>query len=457
LQDLLLYGTAAVGTFIGLLYGLLTRNDSPVNKLVTVAGLFGGILALASVSGAFLGSRPEMQTVYCNPNNSEKAALARALRETGKLDGAEEVARTCIQDISNNILPEEGEAECARELSLTLYEKAGKAIDALGTGGESNKEPACTNIKQQLDESLSLARSLNNDDLVSSITERQVRAVEKCAPTVASPIPTPTIQLELIRKQKTATRTIIDIRVLENEQSLVGLQPADFTLTKDGQPISFDLEFRQADDPVCIIVVADNSGSIYNGRYDIREAIQKLNDLRKPGDELGLVLFSARDEVHIIKDPSSDPLNPSVVNGAGQLTALWDGVLEGLVAAQSCSTDNRYLVVLTDGQDNDSRRLEGDNPTKAREIARQATNQGVDICTVGITDKSDATSLSLVSTGCSFYYAVDFESVANQFVEIFGYVRDFYRLILSPSAVGEGEEIKLRVQQSGEVTIDFTK
>lgn len=456
LQDLLIYVCAGVGTFVCLLYALLTRNDSPINKIVSVGGLFAIILVVASVGGAILGSRPQMQAVYCNPNTSEKAALAGALRKTGKLDGAEDVARTCLEDISNTLLPEDGEEECSRELSLVLYEKAGQGIDVLPAEWSTNKETACKAIQNRLDEALSIAQTLDNDDLVASITERQTRRGEKCTVALASPVPTPTVQLELIRKQKTVTRTIIDIRVLESDQSLLGLQSVDFSLSVNNQPINFKLESRQADDPVCIIVVADNSGSIYGGRQDIHKAIQKLNDLRKPGDQFGLVLFSGRGEVRIEKYPSTDPLDPSVVKGTGQLTALWDGVLEGMVAAQSCTTDNRFLVVLTDGQDNDSRRLEGDNPTKAREIARQAIEQDVDICAVGITDKSDVTSLNLVSTGCGFYYAVDFESVVNQFIEIFGYVRDFYRIILPPDAIEEGDEVMLRVRQSGQVTIDFT-
>jgi hypothetical protein len=405
--------------------------------------------------GGFLGDQPQVQAVYCNPDACQKASLAKALRGTGKLDGAEDVARTCIEDVSKDLLPQACSEECSEELSAVLYQKAGRNIDGLPVLSTTDKKMVCESTDLQLQEALALA---DEDTLFYAISERQKRLSEKCSVELiqASPVPTPTIQVEVIRQQIGVTRTIIDVRVLELNQPLPGLSADDFSVTINGDSVPLQVESRQGDNPVCIIVVADNSGSIYDGLNNIRAAIQKLNDFRKPGDQLGLVSFASRSEVAIKQAPSTDPLNPNVINGSGNLTALWDGVLEGLVAAQSCTTENRFLVVMTDGQDNDSRHLEGDNADKAREIARQATEQGVDVCTVGITSKVDANSLRLLTTGCDFYYAEDFESIANQFQSLIGYVRDFYRIILPPDVIGDATNVILKVRQSVEVTIDFT-
>ena len=184
----------------------------------------------------------------------------------------------------------------------------------------------------------------------------------------------------------------------------------------------------------------------------MREAIRKVNDFRKPDDQLGMVLFSSQDQILVKQSPSSAPLNPSVVDGTGRLTALWDAILEGLNTAQSCTSDSRYLLVLTDGRDNDSRRLEGDDITKSRAIAQQAAGQGVDICTLGVTDQIDEESLRQVSTGCGFYYAAKFEDIANKLQELFGYVRDFYRITLSGSIPAN---VHIIVRNSGEVEVEF--
>jgi hypothetical protein len=143
------------------------------------------------------------------------------------------------------------------------------------------------------------------------------------------------------------------------------------------------------------------------------------------------------------------------VKGGGELTALWDGILEGLDVAKSCTSDTRYLVVLTDGIDNDSQHLQGDAATKARTIANQAAEQGVDICVVGVDDDVDAESLSLVAAGCGYSHVDEFDEIATQFQNLFGYVRDFYRISFSPDFIPAGSQVVLRVRQSQEVTIDF--
>jgi Mg-chelatase subunit ChlD len=163
---------------------------------------------------------------------------------------------------------------------------------------------------------------------------------------------------------------------------------------------------------VCLIAVVDNSGSIHPGLEQIRDALEKLNDARKPGDELGLVVFGTHQEVDIWQNPSPDPLDTVGVDASGRMTALWDGVVEGLEAADSCSADNRYLLLLTDGHDTDSQRLGGDSETQAREVARRAREQGVNICTVcdwprmdvGITRLRTSMSWRLCSPVCLATY-----------------------------------------------------
>ena len=88
--------------------------------------------------------------------------------------------------------------------------------------------------------------------------------------------------------------------------------------------------------------------------------------------------------------------------------------------------------------------------------SQQAIEQGVDICTLGVTSEVDADSLQAVVSGCGYSYVENFDLVATQFQTIFGYVRDFYRLSFAPGAIPVDNKILLQVSLAGEVTIDFT-
>jgi hypothetical protein len=192
------------------------------------------------------------------------------------------------------------------------------------------------------------------------------------------------------------------------------------------------------------------------GLEQIREALQKLNDARKPEDKLGMVVFARHDEISVY-EPSDIPLPINEVDATGSFTALWDATLVGLETAQYCPYSNRYLILLTDGRDNDSRKLKGDNPTRAREIAQQAAAQGVSLCTVGIASKElEEEPLRLVASGCGYYPAENFDQVASLFQEIFGYMRDFYRLRVEPGAVVPGSRCTLQVL-GAEVSFVFSE
>jgi hypothetical protein len=104
------------------------------------------------------------------------------------------------------------------------------------------------------------------------------------------------------------------------------------------------------------------------------------------------------------------------------------------------------LILLTDGRDNDSQELKGDNRARAQEIARRAAEQGVSICTVGVASKDlEEDPLRLAAHGCNYYPAENFDQVANLFQDIFGSIRDFYRLRVEPSVVPPASKCTLQV------------
>ncbi|MPL97672.1 hypothetical protein SDC9_43864 [bioreactor metagenome] len=452
LQDLLLYIGSVAGMIVCLLYVILTKNDSIVIQVISLVFQLVLVLVAVSVAGSIFGREPNIQAVYCNPNICQKASYAKAMRETGKLDAAEEIARTCIVDISNNIIPQQCSSECSRELSLALFEKAGITINALPNSLTQDESGRCDMAKQQLDEATNVITSFDYIDLTNSIQERKNRLLDKC---VIVSEPTPTIQYEIIRNGWDVNRVFFDVRVLENNKFLPNIAATDFLVALDGKTVPFSVEEKNADDALCVVSVIDNSGSIFDGIEGMRSAIQKVSDSRKPGDELGMVVFSANNKIKVVQSPSANSLDPMEISGTGQRTALWDGIQVGLDTVSSCQSKNRYLLVLTDGKDNDSIHLEGDDDTKARAIADRAIREGVNICTIGITNQVDPQSLSLVSTGCGYQYAEDYDAVADKIQGLFGYVYGFYRVILNPADVPENSQVVLRIKNAQGVTVDF--
>lgn len=453
LQDTILYAVAGGATLLALLWAAMTKNDAPVAILGSILGLAVGILLIATMAGGFLSTMPRVQVVFCPARICEQADFVQSLRNTGKFHAAEEAARDCLMMQPSTQAERDCQQRCASELVRILYEKS----DPLSLPAwERGREQACRENASCLDEALELSTRYGEGDLAQMVQERQRRLTEACATPTPYVSPTPVIRLEVLRTRHSEREAFVDVRVLQGGQTIQNLKAEDFRLFGGGKPLPFQFEARSSDDPVCLIAVVDNSGSVRPGLEQIREALRKLNDARKPKDELGMVVFARHDGISVW-EPSDAPLPTDRVDATGNLTALWDGALVGLETVQACHYSNRYLVLLTDGKDNDSRRLKGDNLTKAREIAEQAAKQGVSVCTVGVASKDlEEEPLRLAATGCGYYSAENFDQVASLFYELFGYMRDFYRLRVEPGAVSPGSRVTLQVL-SAEVTFAFSE
>jgi hypothetical protein len=344
--------------------------------------------------------------------------------------------------------------QCAEELVRVLIEKSDP--NSLPPW-ERGREQACGGASNRLKEALELCDDYGlSEDLKQRVQERQRRLDEACATPTPYVSPTPTVRAEVLRARHTEKEAFIDVRVFRGNQSLQNLKEEEFRLFCEGKPVRFEFEARASDDPVCLIAVVDNSGSIRPGLAQIQEAIRKLNEFRKPMDKLGMVVFARHDQISV-REPSEAPLPADKIDGKGALTALWDATLVGLKTAQSCPYPNRYLILLTDGRDNDSQELKGDNRARAQEIARRAAEQGVSICTVGVASKDlEEDPLRLAAYGCNYYPAENFDQVANLFQDIFGSIRDFYRLRVEPSVVPPASKCTLQVL-GAEVSFGFSQ
>ena len=162
-----------------------------------------------------------------------------------------------------------------------------------------------------------------------------------------------------------------------------------------------------------------------------------------------------------MQSPATDHLlDLSAVQAEGW-TALWDGVRLGLETADQCTSDKRYMVVVTDGEDNVSEYLKDrSDDVRARSLAREAQGAGVRVCTIGVGMSSQGQEPLTVlgeESGCDYFPASDFDAVASLVRDIVGDVHDFYRVVVDVSALGPATyQTTLRVENS-EVQFEFDR
>ncbi len=178
------------------------------------------------------------------------------------------------------------------------------------------------------------------------------------------------------------TATVTD----SNGRFVSDLRKEDFRLFEDGQeqPIT---HFNSERVPVSLGLVVDTSGSMEGERWSsARQALNRfLFQLLGPEDEVFLYRFDNQPE--LVEGWTTD--RERIATGLARIrprgaTSLYDAVAEALPLAQSGRHRKKAIVVLSDGNDTNSR-------TTVREIKSMIRSTEVMAYAIGI-DNSDAGS-----------------------------------------------------------------
>jgi len=157
------------------------------------------------------------------------------------------------------------------------------------------------------------------------------------------------------------------------KQPLLGLGIQDFTVNKGdmkGKVVSVQSIAETEDVPRHIVMVLDNSSSMEQ-RKAVKALLAGVDSVLKiirPIDDVQIVVFDQRNTVKMggrtLKVKTFTSKNPDELrkfaaktySGAMTLnTALYEGILAGLDLLKSMpATDPRFMVVFSDGEDNDS-------------------------------------------------------------------------------------------------------
>ena len=440
---IILFVVAALMVVVMLIRAFVATNRGSATIFSTIISLViiaVAVLGLAGIANLAFGKNQRVIETFCQ--HCTQRASAEQLYAMGNLDGASDLARECFR----SSLVEEDRQWSARMLVDVALKKSNIFLD----------QGNCEASEDQIKEAISLAEQIfPGSDLLGRAKERYNTWEATCPiepePTEAEATepPVPTRVIDVLRNGVTGANGVIDFRVYEGATMVEGLSRTQVGLMSGTTPIEIvNFAERSSDDPVCMILVADNSGSIIPGMGQIRNAVEAINQMRKSNDELGLVLFD--ETARGVVAPAKAAINTGYIDGGGDYTALWAGVETGLTLAGQCRSSYRYLLVLTDGVNNKP----GPSHIQLRETAKA---QGVSICTVGVASSQtlDEQSLQEVVNNCEYYRADNFDILASKFTEIFGELRSYYRVEFDKAYAMRGAILTLQAESATDEPVEF--
>lgn len=190
--------------------------------------------------------------------------------------------------------------------------------------------------------------------------------------------------------------------------------------------------------PHAIALVMDHSGSMGEMRAKaVQNAVYDMIGQKKDEDEFALVKYDDEilAEVPLTRDQAAlqRGLGRVGLSGFGGLTAIGDGILEGIrQVAMSTRAERRAVIIFTDGLDNSS-------SVPKDSVIAMARRLNVAVLAVDFGTNTDAAYLREVAaeTGGSYYRIYATGEFAFVFDDIYRRLRNYYLIEYTPSTWGE--------------------
>jgi Ca-activated chloride channel family protein len=201
----------------------------------------------------------------------------------------------------------------------------------------------------------------------------------------------------------------LNVTVTDNYGRYVsGLKKNAFTILDDDE--KQEIEFFSDDDaPVSVGIVFDVSGSMKGDKLNrAREALGKFIQTSHPRDEYFLIAFNKRAQLLLDRTRDGEAvLNKLQLVQAKDNTALYDAVYLGTERVTRGAHQKRAIILISDGQDNNSRYTFND-------VKKQIKESDVTLYSIGILGGGDNNGLGMmgqayldelssVTGGSSFY------------------------------------------------------
>jgi Ca-activated chloride channel homolog len=235
---------------------------------------------------------------------------------------------------------------------------------------------------------------------------------EQATPPQLTPAATPTPQGEEAKDVLVGNTDLVNLTVTVTDnygRYVSGLDKKAFKIfeDKEEQEIKF---FSDDDAPVSVGVIFDISGSMSGDKIrKAREALSRFIQTSHDNDEYFLIAFNSRAQLLLDKTRDGDAvLNKLTFVETKSNTALYDACYLGVTKVSRGAHQKRALLLISDGQDNDSRYT-------FSEVRRLLKESDVVLYSIGILGGNDPGSslgmegqaildeLSAVSGGKAFF------------------------------------------------------
>jgi Ca-activated chloride channel family protein len=248
----------------------------------------------------------------------------------------------------------------------------------------------------------------------------------------------------------TLTLTVMDLY----GRYITGLPKSAFTITDNNQEQEIQF-FSDSDAPISVGIIFDVSGSMSGEKITkAQKALSKFIATSHPSDEYFLIGFNSRAQLLLDRTRDGDAvLRKLTMVQPKSNTALYDAVYLGVDRVSRGSHQKRALLIISDGQDNNSRYNFG-------EVKRLLKESDIVVYSVGIMDHADAQGalgmqgeafleeLSGVTGGKAFTPQTDVE-MDDVFERIALELRHQYSIGYTPKdfqADGKWRKVKVRVK-----------
>jgi Ca-activated chloride channel homolog len=241
--------------------------------------------------------------------------------------------------------------------------------------------------------------------------------------------------------QTTSRLVLLDVSVKDGSGGFVsGLTKDNFKVFENGKPEAIS-QFSNADNPVTVGLVVDESGSMRPKRPQVITAAWVFIQASNPMDEIFVVNFNEKprrglpDNVLFSDNPKE--LRAALWQGTPEgRTALYDAIEMSLHQLDFGRQAKKTLVVISDGGDNHSTHTQ-------QEVMHDVLTSLATIYTVGIYDEDDPErnegvlkDLAHVSGGV-FYHPMNLEDVVPICRQIAKDIRSRYTIGYVPSVEGK--------------------
>jgi len=481
------------------------RRNSSMGGLILGLGTSVPVLLLLPVIGlTILGGENGFlrSSSYC-PNCNAPVEI-RDAREEGSLAAAEERALKFFRDelkrteggnviIASQSCVADGEVEYAK----VLLDKSGGVatnIESMQLVPEDKEsyskcDAAVAEANGYLSKALEYAekdKEKNSDAaaLIATIKERQ-KTLELLAAKCVPPKPNDSVTFEYNGQKIKEGVASVRVKVFTEGKQQAGLASLLEIRQYDNAVIPAEVSEVNASEAVCMLFVADNSGSLIIpsqnplGLTPVKDAVNTLNEALKENDYRGMVTFGTSVDTRTAQLIGFDALNPDLITGKSGNTAIWDALDYGIqTMSDDCKPQKKYLILMTDGVDTASKYLEnvkyeaadGDTPKQKKlkqleatvaEMRTRAQSAGIDIFVIAVgagSKDEDQQNAFKALVDEQRYYEVAFAGLAQQLKDIFGYQEDHYLVKFGADYLGTEQKIKVGIKAgSTEVVIDFSK